>query len=263
MKLDINDTHLHVTQRGEGSPALVFLHYYGGSSRTWESVINILPNDYQTIAYDHRGWGESGKPTDGYDIAGLAADAEAVIKKLGIQRYILVGHSMGGKVAQLIASRQPQGLEGLILVAPSPPTPMHLSDEERTVLKSAYSSCESVEYVIDHVLTAKTLSAEHRKQVIEDSLKGSIQAKKAWPDEAMREDITACVSAISVPTLVISGDQDKVERLNVLKEELLPRIPEARLNVISGAGHLLPLEVPETLASMIAGFADCVVKQMG
>lgn len=57
MKLDINDTHLHVTQRGEGSPALVFLHYYGGSSRTWESVINILPNDYQTIAYDHRDGG--------------------------------------------------------------------------------------------------------------------------------------------------------------------------------------------------------------
>ncbi|KEA52988.1 hydrolase [Mangrovibacter sp. MFB070] len=263
MQLDINGTHIHVTQRGKGTPALVFLHYYGGSSRTWESVINVLTHDYHSIAYDHRGWGESGKPEDGYDIAGLAADTESVIKALGLQRYILVGHSMGGKVAQLFASRQPQGLEGLILVAPSPPVPMHLSDEERKVLKSAYSSRESVEYVIDHVLTAKTLSAVHRKQVVEDSLKGSIHAKKAWPDEAMREDITAWVTAINVPTLVVSGDQDKVERLNVLKEELLPRIPEATLKVIPGAGHLLPLEVPEILASLIAGFAAGVVKQPG
>ena len=63
---------------------------------------------------------------DDYRIADLAADAEGVIETLGLQRYVLVGHSMGGKFAQLIASRRPRGLEGLVLVAPSPPSPMLL-----------------------------------------------------------------------------------------------------------------------------------------
>lgn len=254
MKLDVNGTHIHVKQQGNGALALVFLHYYGGSSRTWDEVAGALSDRYQTVAIDHRGWGDSARPEAGYEIATLAADAEAVIGTLNLQRYILVGHSMGGKVAQLIASRQRPGLEGLVLVAPSPPSPMHLSAEERRVLSGAYSSRESVEYVIDHVLTAKTLSAAQREQVIEDSLKGSPQAKKAWPEVAMAEDITAEVASITVPVIVILGERDQVERRPVLEAELLPRIPQATLHIIPDAGHLLPLEAPQALTGLIARF---------
>ena len=140
MKFDVNGTHIQVTQQGNGELALVFLHYYGGSSRTWDTVSGALSERYRTVAIDHRGWGESAKPESGYELATLAADAQAVISALNLQRYILVGHSMGGKVAQLIASHQPTGLEGLVLVAPSPPSPMRLSAQERAVLTSAYSS---------------------------------------------------------------------------------------------------------------------------
>ncbi len=258
MKLDINGTHLHVVQQGQGPVAVVFLHYYGGSSRTWSAVMGALSPHYQTIAMDHRGWGESDKPETGYQIASLAADAQAVIAQLGLQRYILVGHSMGGEVAQLITAHQPQGLKGLVLVAPSPPVPMHLSDEERAVLKSAYLCRESVEYVIDHVLTAKKLRSELRKQVIDDSLKGGAEAKKAWPDVAMGEDISAAVTAIRVPVKVIVGERDQVERLSVLNAELLPRIPQADLHIIPGAGHLLPLEAPAELATVIGDFVATV-----
>lgn len=258
MKLAINGTHIHVRQQGHGALALVFLHYYGGSSRTWDRVISALPAQYRTVATDHRGWGESATPAEGYDIASLAADAASVIKTLGLQRYILIGHSMGGKVAQQIASYPDPGLKGVVLVAPSPPSPMQLSDEESAVLKSAYLSRESVEYVIDHVLTGKKLRAAERQQVIEDSLKGSPQAKEAWPDIAMKEDITAQVAAIHVPVIVVSGEKDQVERLSILQTELLPRIPQATLHMIPGAGHLLPLEAPEELAKLIGQFATTV-----
>lgn len=254
MKFDVNGTHIQVTQQGNGELALVFLHYYGGSSRTWDAVAGALSERYRTVAIDQRGWGESAKMESGYDLATLAADAQAVISALNLQRYILVGHSMGGKVAQLIASHQPTGLEGLVLVAPSPPSPMRLSAQERAVLTSAYSSRESVGYVIDNVLTAKELSAAQREQVIEDSLKGSPQAKKAWPEVVMAEDITAEVAAIKVPAMVILGEQDKVERRPVLEAELLPRIPQATLHIIPDAGHLLPLEAPQALTGMIAHF---------
>ncbi|SFU05968.1 Pimeloyl-ACP methyl ester carboxylesterase [Kosakonia arachidis] len=254
MKLNVNGTQIQVKQQGSGELALVFLHYYGGSSRTWDVVAGALSAHYRTVAIDHRGWGESAKPESGYELATLAADAQAVISALNLQRYILVGHSMGGKVAQLIASHQPTGLEGMILVAPSPPSPMRLSQEERTLLTSAYSSRESVEYVIDHVLTAKKLSAAQREQVIEDSLKGSPQAKRAWPEVAMAEDITADVAAIKIPTMVILGERDKVERRPVLEAELLPRIPQAGMHIIPEAGHLLPLEASQELTEVIARF---------
>ncbi|MEW6344848.1 MAG: alpha/beta fold hydrolase [Paraburkholderia sp.] len=258
MEIKSNGTRIHVTQQGSGELALVFLHYYGGSSRTWDGVASELSGRYRIVATDHRGWGDSEAPADGYRIADLAADAEGVIKALGLQRYVLVGHSMGGKVAQLIASRRPSGLEGLVLVAPSPPSPMVLSDEQRATLAGAYQSRESVEFVIDHVLTAKPLDAARREQVIEDSLKAAPQAKAAWPNVAMREDITEAVASIDVPTIVISGELDQVDRVATLQAELLPRIPHAAMHILPGTGHLSPLEAPADVARTIARFVGAI-----
>ncbi|WP_175975720.1 alpha/beta hydrolase [Burkholderia sp. BCC1047] len=254
MEIEANGTRIHVTQAGQGDPALVFLHYYGGSSRTWQRVTDQLSSRYRTVATDHRGWGKSDAPADGYGIADLAADAEGVIETLGLQRYVLVGHSMGGKVAQFIASRRPNGLQGLVLVAPSPPSPMLLSAEERATLTGAYQSRESVEFVIDHVLTAKPLDAACREMVIEDSLKAAPQAKAAWPEVAMREDISAAVTSIDVPTIVISGELDQVDRVVTLRTELLPRIPQATMHILPGVGHLAPLEAPTEVARLIEDF---------
>jgi len=261
MKIETNGTRIHVTQRGSGSLALVFLHYYGGSSRTWDMVAHRLSDRYRTVATDHRGWGDSDAPLDGYRIADLADDVEGVINALGLGRYVLVGHSMGGKVAQLIASRRPSGLEGLVLIAPSPPSPMLLSQEQRATLAGAYQSRESVEFVIDNVLTANPLDALCRERVIEDSLKGAPQAKAAWPEIAMREDITAAVGAIDVPTVVLSGERDQVDRIDTLQAELLPRIPHAEMHILRGVGHLLPLEAPAEVAQIMANFLAAVEAQ--
>jgi uncharacterized protein (TIGR02246 family) len=261
MDIETNGTRIHVTQRGNGDLALVLLHYYGGSSRTWDRIAEALSDRYRIVATDHRGWGDSDAPAVGYRIADLADDAEGVIKALGLGRYVLVGHSMGGKVAQLIASRRPGGLEGLVLVAPSPPSPMLLPEEQRATMSSAYQSRESVEYVIDNVLTAKPLDAGCREQVVEDSLKGAPQAKAAWPEIAMREDITAAVETIDVPTIVISGELDQVDRIGTLQAELLPRVPHAAMHILPGIGHLSPLEAPAEVAQIMASFLAAVENQ--
>ena len=258
MVIASNGTQIHVKQRGNGELALVFLHYYGGSARTWDAVADELADRYRIVATDHRGWGDSEAPADHYGIADLAADAEGVIEALGLRRYVLIGHSMGGKVAQLIASRRPNGLEGLVLVAPSPPSPMLLSDAQRATLAGAYQTRESVEFVIDHVLTAKPLNAAYREQVIEDSLRGAPQAKSAWPELAMREDITAATTSIEAPTIVISGELDQVDRIATLQAELLPRIPHAAMYVLPGTGHLSPLEAPAEVARLIARFVAAI-----
>jgi len=256
MFIQANGIRIHIAEAGRGERAIVFLHYWGGSSRTWQFVANELSSAYRTIATDHRGWGESDAPEAGYTIGDLADDAQAAIEALGLSRYVLVGHSMGGKTAQLLASRRPQGLEGLVLVAPSPPSPTMLPEEQRAVMLSAYESRESVGWVLDNVLTGSPLTAERREQVIEDSLRGTPQARAAWPNAAMREDITADVAAIDVPVLVITGERDQVDSVDTLRAQLLPRIRDARLEILPGVGHLSPLEAPLAVAGAIRRFVD-------
>lgn len=259
MKVVANTINIHVEQAGAGDPALVFLHYYGGSSRTWRHVTARLASRFHTLAIDHRGWGQSDAPASGYSLADLAADAEAVISALNLQRYVLVGHSMGGKVAQLMASRRPKGLQGLILVAPAPPPPLVVPPHVRDMMAGAYATRETVEKTIDDVLTAKPLTAADRAQVIEDSLRGASPAKAAWPASTSIEDISAQVGKINVPVLVIAGEQDRVDPPIRLKVELLPRIPQAVMHVLPGTGHLSMLESPEIVAALIAAFCEDVI----
>jgi len=254
MKIASNDVQIHVADQGSGNPALVFLHYWGGSSRTWDDVIGALPAPYRTIAPDHRGWGDSDAPAEGYALADFADDAQRVIAALGVEQFVLIGHSMGGKIAQLLASRRPQGMQGLVLVAPSPPVPLVLPPEIQAAMEGAYLTRESIGMAIDHMLSGKPLSAKHREQVIEDSLRGAPQARDAWPKSTSKEDITREVAAINVPTLVIAGELDRVDSIDTLNFEVLPRIAQASMEILPGTGHLSPLEAPEAIAKLIHEF---------
>lgn len=250
-----NGIALHVEDRGTGSPTLVFLHYWGGSSRTWQHVVSALTPNYRTIAIDQRGWGQLDAPQTGYTLSDLADDAQGVIEALGLDPYILVGHSMGGKVAQLLASRRLYGLAGLVLVAPSPPSPLHLPLDVRQGMVEAYTSRESIIAAVQHMLAAKSPAPEDLEAVVFDSLRGAFAAKAAWPLAASQEDITSAVAAIAVPTLVISGEEDRVDPLSMLKQALLPRIPQPTLHLLPGVGHLSPLEAPLEIAGQIRTFA--------
>ncbi len=260
MHITVNNIRLHVSERPGEGPALIFLHYWGGSSRTWRAVIDALPAGHRTIAPDLRGWGDSdAAENNAYALTDFAADIEHLIAAMKVQQYILVGHSMGGKIAQLLASRQPQGLLGLVLVAPAPPTPLALPPEARAAMESAYDSAESVGMSIDHMLTAKALDAAQRQQVISDSLRGAPQARVAWPNYTSRKDISEDVRNIAVPTIVIAGELDQVDPVEVLREEVLSRIPQATLHVLPGTGHLSPLESPQGVAEVIETFVTSLV----
>jgi pimeloyl-ACP methyl ester carboxylesterase len=253
-KRKINGIELNVRDQGRGEPTLLFLHYWGGSSRTWDPVVDSLKTDFRCVAYDHRGWGESDKPETGYSVHDLANDAEALIQTLGLTRYVLIGHSMGGKVAQLLAAKRPGGLEALILVAPAPPTPMNVPEAQRKQMIQAYQYREAVKFLIKNILTAVPLPDQIRQQIVEDTLKGGIAAKHAWPEKGMLEDISREVADISVPTLVMAGENDQVEKIDSLERALVPNIPAARMTVIPETGHLSPLEVPDRIASEIQTF---------
>jgi pimeloyl-ACP methyl ester carboxylesterase len=255
MIVNANGIDLYVEQQGAGAPAFVFLHYWGGSTRTWDHVVDLLTPDARTIAIDHRGWGRSAAPDSGYALADMADDAQGVIAALDLERYILVGHSMGGKVAQLMASRHPQGLVGLALVAPAPPVPMALPLAVRQGMVGAYDTAQSIMATLDQVLAPGGLHHDDLATVIADSMAGAAPARQAWPLHSSQEDISAVMADIAVPVIVISGENDRVDPPGVLARELVARLPGAQLHVLPGVGHLSPLEAPDDVADLLRGFA--------
>ncbi|MFF0000308.1 alpha/beta fold hydrolase [Streptomyces avermitilis] len=251
---NVKDGRIYGHVREGDGPTLVFLHYWGGSHRTWRPVIELLSPARAFVSYDHRGWGESTQVPGPYGIEQLADDAERVIDELGHGEYVVVGHSMGGKVAQALASRRPAGLKGVVLVAPAPPAPVGVTHEFQETLAHAYDNGETIDQSIDLVLTNGELSAELRRQVHEDSSRAGEAARMAWPRKALVEDLTDRVGAIDVPVLVLAGSDDKVDPPQILREHLLPLIATATLTELDGTGHLSPLEVPDQVASHISTF---------
>jgi pimeloyl-ACP methyl ester carboxylesterase len=255
LRIKIRGLSLNVEKRGSSVPAIVFLHYWGGTSRTWTRVVAELQGKFTTVAYDARGWGRSDKPPVGYKLTDLADEALSLIEKLGIKTYFLVGHSLGGKISQLIGSRDPEGLKGLVLVAPAPPTPLRLPDEAREIQIHAYENRENVLQAISF-LNARTPSPDIVEQIIEDSMSGSREATLAYPTGSILEDISSEVSKISVPTLVLASELDRVDSIEQHKREVVARIRNAQFEIISGSGHLIPIDEPVQLANAIARFVE-------
>ncbi|TCK72488.1 alpha/beta fold hydrolase [Acidipila rosea] len=253
MEVLIGNVSLEVEQSGAGDLALVFLHYWGGTHRTWTKLTAELESSYRIVTYDMRGWGKSGAATNGYSIAALADEAQSLIEHLGLSKYVLIGHSMGGKVAQLVASRNPPGLAGLVLVAPATPTPSHFPEEAKQQQIHAYDNRETVIQTISF-LSAHRPDAKMVEQIVQDSLSGTTEAKLAWPTSAIDEDISAEVSNISVPTLVLAGELDRLDSIEQHRREVIARIPGARLEIIPHSGHLLPIDEPVRTAKAIDSF---------
>jgi pimeloyl-ACP methyl ester carboxylesterase len=100
--------------RGKGDTALVFLHGWCGDRAYWKNQVDVFAPDYRVVTLDQAGHGESGKDRKLWNVSGLAGDVEAVVKKLGLKRVILVGHSMGGPVGLLAAKRMPDKVVAVI-----------------------------------------------------------------------------------------------------------------------------------------------------
>ena len=253
--VNTNGAAIHLTVSGVGEPALVFLHYWGGSSRTWQGVVDRLGQKPRTIVLDQRGWGNSVAPDGRYDLAAMAEDVEVIGHKFGLKRYAMVGHSMGGKVAQIVAARKPQGLAGLMLIAPAPPTPMPVPKEQRAAMLDSYGSREGAFQALS-VLAGRPLPPEQQERVIEDTLRGAPGAKRAWTESGMIEDVSAGLDAVTLPVTVVIGNRDQVEHEAALRQIFAPLLPQATFRVLEGVGHLSPLEAPDAVAEACTTFLD-------
>lgn len=257
------DIKLHAVRAGPrhpdavDRPTLILLHFWGGSSSTWSPVMSVLADQYATLAFDFCGWGQSTVPgdKDAYSTIHLAEDVEAIIKHYSLRNVVIVGHSMGAKVAQAEAGQgNIAGLRGIVLVAPAPPTPLILPEDMRDQQLHAYDSAENAKFGARNVLSAGSLSDETVSAVVGDMLKGNQWATAAWPEYGMAEDIVEIAESIDVPVSLVVAEKDIVEPLARVEAEVGAHVRGSTMKVLPDSGHLVPLKVPEALGSHLVGF---------
>lgn len=227
--------------------AWVCLHYFGGSALSWAPLTEALGDP--CVTPDLRGFG-SEPPMGAMRVADHADDIAAVLPP----DFVLVGHSMGGKVAMALAARHPSGLRGLVLVAPSPPGPEPMTEDARAKLRAAWGDPDAAAEV------ARSIS-RHRdgpvfERVVADNLRASRVGWDAWLDVGSREDLRALAGQVGVPVLVVAGAEDASLGPAVQARETMPFLAGAALHTITCSRHLVPLDSPDELARTMSAWAE-------
>ncbi|WP_046580225.1 alpha/beta fold hydrolase [Spirosoma radiotolerans] len=258
---NINGVNLNVLEKGQGSTTLIFLHYFGGSALEWQSVMDQLAEKYRCMAVDLRGHGDSEAPASGsdYSVDGMVDDVLALLNTFNLKNFVLVAHSMSGKVAFALAARQPDGLQALILVSPSPPVPEPIPDDERQKLLQGYGQRAAAEQTLKNI-TESPVSEAVREQIIADDLRTAKPAWDAWLLKGSKENIANRMATISVPVHIVVGAEDRALPPDVQHRMVLPYLKSASFDSIEKAGHLLPWEIPEQLTLFMQKKLDTLVQ---
>lgn len=231
-------------------PALLFLHHFGGTGRSWSGVIDRLSDRHRCIAPDLPGFGTRARWPGPFSTAASADEIILLIDSLALENYRIVGHSMGGKIAIAIAARRPPGLRGLVLLAPSPPTPEPIPDADRTHLLASWGDRAAMAAIVDKIIV-RPLSRSDQERQVEDMLATSKAAWNGWLNQGSREDISGSLGKVVVPIAVVSGGGDQTISATVLRRELVERARTATMEIVPGAGYLLPAEARDKVAAII------------
>jgi pimeloyl-ACP methyl ester carboxylesterase len=133
------DVTLHVVQWGEQGPPVVCLHGITANAFCFQAFADELASDHRVIAYDLRGRGDSDKPEDEYSVPIHAADLLHLIDELGLERPVVLGHSLGALIALYFAARYPESLSKLILIDAGAPLPWKTAAEQPAWLNASIS----------------------------------------------------------------------------------------------------------------------------
>lgn len=251
------DVRIAYEVHGEG-PALLLIHGLGYGRWGWAPVLEPLASRFRVIVFDNRGMGESDKPAGPYTAAELADDAAAVLDAAGQREAHVVGTSLGGMVAQELALVHPKRVANLVLACTTPggerafpyPEPTQRLFAEAASLDPALALRRFVENAL-----APGAPRELVNRIFELRLSNPPDPVgwQAQAGAAQAFDANGRLAAIASPTLVVHGTEDQV--VDVRNAQLLAEaIPNARVELVPGAGHLLFWEQPERFVELVTEF---------
>ena len=244
---------MHYTRTGGNNPPVILLHGLTANGLCWSAVANALESEYDVIMPDARGHGKSSAPTSGYHYEDHANDVVGLIETLKLSHPLLMGHSMGGMTAAVIASRNPMLLRGLVLADPTFLSPNVQRDVYESDVAEQHSKILTTPY--DELVTKAR--NKHPKRSL-DILERIAQARLQTSINAFavltppNPDFRQLVCTLDIPTLLVTGATGVVTP--TVAAELLPLNAKLQWAQISAAGHGLHYDQPEHFAGVVKAF---------
>lgn len=258
MRIELEGITLEVEDHGDGVP-VVLLHGFPLSSEMWTPIRTAVEQAARLITPDLRGFGGSDKPQGDYGMETLAGDVLRLADRIGVERFILGGHSMGGYVALRLAASHAERLTGLILIDTRASADTPEGKVRRTVAIERIRRGEAAAFLdefIPNLLGESTrgraprLRAELRAlaaEVPDHVLAGCLAGMRDRPDSVQ------VLSGLDLPALVITGQEDTVAPPEVA-HAMAAALPRGRLALVPLAGHTPSVERPIPTAEAILAF---------
>lgn len=224
-----------------------------------------LRRTFRCLALDLPGFGGRDVAA-GTSVSAMADEVARLVRGERLARWALVGHSMGAKVAAVLARRAEDGEEGLgglsaiAFLAGSPPSPEPMSEDRRRAMMGwfagdpATSRAEAAGFIGQSA--GGTLPPSVEERAVEDVLRARRTAWLAWLESGSREDWSDRIGVLSTPALILSGSRDGDLGPAAQAALMAPHVASGRLVELAGAGHLLPLERPEEVARLIVAHVE-------
>ena len=237
---------------GEGPRTVILVHGWMVSSRVWDDLIAGLDlAGVRLVVPDLRGAGDSDKPASGYTIERYAKDILHLADELGARSFVLVGHSMGGAISQWIAAHAPARVDGMVLLCPVPASGMPGFPEQALPLFRNANNAGAHAAILGMACT--NLSDAGRDRLLAAAATvpaGCIaEAFEAWRGA----DFGDALAQVTARTVVVATD-DPFLPPDFLRAAIVDRIAGARLAVLPGAGHYVPVERSREVAALLTAF---------
>ena len=258
-KVTANGVEIAYNDQGSGDTTIVLVHGFPLDKSMWDAQVEALSGEFRVITPDLRGHGESQVVAGPYTMELLADDLKGLLDALNLDKVALGGFSMGGYAVFSFYRKYPERVESLMLLDTRPQPD---SDEGKAGREGMAQLAESegaapiAERLVPRLLAEATVA---NRQDVVDRLTAMITS---CPVEgiagdlrgmALRGDSTDLLSGISVPTLLVVGDQDVITP-PAESQMMASTIPNAKLVEIPGAGHLSNLENPDAFTAAIHDF---------
>ena len=269
---------LHLLEWSEEGVPLLLLHGFGNEAHIWDDFAPAVAPFYRAVALDHRGHGDSGcDPELRYEHDAMVDDVERACHALGIERLVLVGHSLGGRISTLFAGRHPERLAGLVLVDIGPELDprgvTRIRDETAATVDPSFASQEEYERLLSlHYPAAQPAvirrMARHGLRRREDgryvlkmdpSLRGAFRGDES-PEEAARREAEMsaaqwqALEKVPCPTLVVRGAASDILSPDTADRMVDEVLSQGRLAVVPQAGHSVMTDNPDGFREAVTSF---------
>ena len=244
---------IYYEDNGSGPP-VVLIHGYALNGQSWEKQETaLLAAGHRVITYDRRGFGASSRPSTGYDFDTLAADLHVLLSRLDLRGVVLAGFAMGsGEIIRYLAAHGSERVRAAALVAPLLPFLLKTSDSPEGIDRSVFDGI-TARIVADRPAAMKDFIDRSYNM---DLLGGGRVSDQAWQNSfyvaisasahaalgcvtACQEDFRGDLAEISIPILVIHGDQDRVLPYEATSRRLPALLDNARSAIIAGGPHAI------------------------